>query len=262
MISTLKIDSKIRYREVGEGPVIVLLHGYLESLKIWNGIIDELRDNFRIIAPDLPGHGHSTISEDVQTMESMAKEIKLLLNHLKIEKCFMIGHSMGGYVALAFLELYPNMLSGLSLFHSSPFADTEEKKQNRNSEIELLKKGEKEQLLDSHMRKIFATENVEKFPKKIIKLKERAQKPQTDFIISVIEGMKNRTDKTQVLKNTSLPVQYIIGAKDNFISMDILDKIQLPILSEIVVLENSGHMGMYEEKKKSAKVIQDFITKI
>jgi pimeloyl-ACP methyl ester carboxylesterase len=262
MISTLKIDAKIRYRDVGEGPVIVLLHGYLETLKIWNGIVDELRADFRIIAPDLPGHGHSTISEDIQTMELMAKEVKLLLNHLEIEKCFMVGHSMGGYVALAFLELYPDMLLGLSLFHSSPFADTEEKKQSRNKEIELLKKGKKEQLLDFHMRKIFATENTEKHPKKIIKLKERAQKPSTDFIISVIEGMKARKDKTQVLKNTSLPVQYIIGAKDNFIPMSILDKLQLPLLSEVVVLEDSGHAGMYEEKIKSAKVIKDFILKI
>ncbi|MDF1549883.1 MAG: alpha/beta fold hydrolase, partial [Bacteroidales bacterium] len=72
MISTLKIDSKLRYRDVGNGPVIVFLHGYLESLKIWNGLKDSLSGEFRMIAPDLPGQGHSTISEEVQTMESMA----------------------------------------------------------------------------------------------------------------------------------------------------------------------------------------------
>jgi pimeloyl-ACP methyl ester carboxylesterase len=155
MISTFKIDAKIRYRDVGEGLIVVLLHGYLESLKVWNGIIDELRDSFRIIAPDLPGQGHSTISKDVQTMDSMAEEIKFLLNHLEIEKCFMVGHSMGGYVTLAFLEKYPKMLTGISLFHSSPFADTDEKKENRNREIELLRNGKKNQLYNTHMPKVF-----------------------------------------------------------------------------------------------------------
>ena len=261
MISTLKIDAKIRYRDVGEGPVVVLLHGYLESLKIWNGIIDELREDFRIIAPDLPGQGHSTVSREIQTMDSMAEEIKLMLNHLEIEKCFMVGHSMGGYVALAFLEKYPEMLNGISLFHSSPFADTEEKKENRNREIELLRNGRKSQLYNTHMSKVFATENVDKHQKKIVKLKERAQKTPEEYIISVIEGMKTRPDRTEVLKNTKLPVQYIIGAKDNFIPMEILDKLQLPENSQVFVLENSGHIGMYEERKKSAKALRDFIGK-
>jgi len=259
MISTLKIDSKIRFRDVGKGPVVVLLHGYLESLKVWNGIVDELRDDFRIIVPDLPGQGRSVISKDVQTMDSMANGVKLLLNHLGIEKCMMVGHSMGGYVALAFLELFPEMLRGVSLFHSSPFADTEEKKQNRDLEIELLRSGKKAQICDVHMPKVFATENVEKYRKKIDKLKERAQRTPEEYIVAVLEGMKVRPDRTEVLKNTKLPVQYIIGAKDNFISMGIFDMLELPINSEVVVLENSGHIGMYEEKKKSAKAIRNFV---
>jgi pimeloyl-ACP methyl ester carboxylesterase len=262
MISTLKIDAKIRYRDVGEGPVVVLLHGYLETLKVWNGIVDELRDNFRVIAPDLPGQGHSAISKDIQTMDSMAEGVMLLLNHLGIEKCFMVGHSMGGYVTLAFLEKYPKMLTGISLFHSSPFADTDEKRENRNREIELLRNGKKNQLYNTHMPKVFASENVEKHQKKLAKLKERAQKTPQEFIVSVIEGMKIRPDRTEILKNTILPVQYIIGAKDNFIPMNILDKLKLPKNSEVFVLEDSGHMGMYEEKKESAKALREFIEKV
>ena len=262
MISTLKVDSKIRYRDVGKGSVIVLLHGYLESLKVWNGIIEELRSSFRIIAPDLPGHGHSTISRDVQTMDSMAEQLKLVLDNLGIEKCFMVGHSMGGYVALAFLERYPEMLKGISLFHSSPFADTEEKKQERDREIELLSSGKKAQLFSTHMPKVFAPDNVEKHLKKIAKLKERAQKTPQEYIVAVIAGMKERPDRSNILKDTQLPVQYIIGAKDNFIPMEILDKLELPTKSEVVILENSGHIGMYEEKKKSAKAIRAFVGKL
>ncbi len=261
MISTLKIESKIRYRDVGEGDTIVLLHGYLESLKIWNGIVKELKDNYRVIAIDLPGQGHSNISREVQTMETMAYEVRLVLDNLGVDKCMMIGHSMGGYVTLAFMEAYPEILTGVSLFHSSPYADTEDKKEIRDKTIEMLKKGKKSQLYTTHFSKIFAAENLEKMQFRIDKLKERVQKTPTEYIISVLEGMKVRPDRSELLATTNLPVQYIIGAKDNFIPLSILDNLKLPKCSEIVTLENSGHMGMYEEKEKSAEAIKNFITK-
>jgi len=262
MISKLKVDSKVRYRDVGSGPVIVFLHGYLESLKVWNGLKDNLSDEFRIIAPDLPGQGQSEISEDVQTMDSMAYAIKLLLGHLEIEKCIMVGHSMGGYVALAFLEKYPEMLMGLSLFHSSPYADTDEKKKHRDEEIALIKSGRKAAVYNAHVPKTFADDNVDDFLRKIAKFKEVAQNTPDANIIAVLEGMKARPDRAELLKNTKIPVQYIIGAKDNFIPMSILDKLELPDNSEVIKLENSGHMGMWEELDKSTEVIRNFARKL
>lgn len=261
MISTLKIDSKLRYRDVGNGPVIVFLHGYLESLKIWNGLKDALSGEFRIIAPDLPGQGHSTISEEVQTMESMAYAIKLLLDNLGVEKCFMVGHSLGGYVTLAFLEKYPDKLTGISLFHSSPFADTLEKKKSRDEEIALIKSGKKEQICNMHIPKTFAKENLDNYQRKIEKFKTIAVETPDNNIIAVLEGMKVRPDRSQLLKNTSVPVQYIIGAQDNFIPLSILDKLELPNNSETVIMEYSGHMGMIEEKEKSVQVLRNFVKK-
>lgn len=258
MISKLKVDSQVRFRDVGTGPVIVFLHGYLESLKVWNGLKDNLSDEFRIISPDLPGQGQSEISEEVQTMDSMAYAVKLLLDHLEVEKCLMVGHSMGGYVALAFLEKYPEKLAGLSLFHSSPYADTEEKKKDRDREIALIKSGKKADVYNVHVPKTFANENVADFQRKIAKFKEVAQNTPDANIIAVLEGMKARPDRSELLKNTKIPVQYIIGAKDNFIPMSILEKLELPDNSEIITLENSGHMGMWEELEKSTKVIRDF----
>ncbi len=259
MISTLKVESKIRYKEVGKGDTIVLLHGYLESLKIWNGIAKELKKNYRVIAIDLPGQGHSSISRDIQTMETMAYEVKLVLEHLKVRKCFMIGHSMGGYVTMAFLANYPSMLSGISLFHSTPYADTEEKKTIRDRTIELLKNGKKNQLYSTHFNKIFADDNVEKMQHRIERLKERVEKTPTEYIISVLEGMKLRLDHSELLANTDKAVLYIIGKKDNFIPFNILDNLKLPEKHEILTLENSGHMGMYEEKEKSIEAISKFI---
>jgi len=221
MISKLRIDYSMRYKDVGQGQVILLLHGYLESLKVWNILVDELKNDYRLIVPDLPGHGHSDVSENIQTMDSMAEAIKHLLYHLKIDNCFVVGHSMGGYVALAFLEKYPKYVLGISLFHSSPFADTDEKKLNRNREIELVKAGKKEQLFNQHVPKTFANENVHLFAEQIEKLKSTAKKTTDNGIIAALEGMKERPNRAELLRNTKIPVQYIIGKKDNFIPIQI-----------------------------------------
>ncbi len=236
-----------------------MLHGYLESLKIWNGIVKDLKKDFRVISIDLPGQGHSSISKEIETMEAMAYEVRLVLDHLKVDKCFMVGHSMGGYVTLAFLDAYPEMIRGISLFHSTPYADTEKKKEMRNKTIELLRNGKKSQLFNAHFSRIFAADNVENMQHRIDKLKERAQKAPVEYIISVLEGMKSRPDRSNLLANTEKAVQYIIGAKDNFIPLSILDSLKLPENSEIITLEKSGHMGMYEEAEKSKLAIRNFI---
>ncbi len=259
MISKLKIDYKIRYKDSGQGPVILLLHGYLESLKVWNGMVDELKQDFRLIVPDLPGHGQSEVSENVQTMDSMAEAIKHLLVHLQIDKCFIIGHSMGGYVALAFLDKYPKHVLGITLFHSSPFADTEEKRGLRDREIELVKAGKKEQIYNLHVPKTFADDNVELFAEQIERLKSIAKKTPDDGIRSVLEGMKARPNRSSLLQNTHVPIQIILGKKDNIIPIQILDKMELPVDADVVVLENSGHMGLFEEKEKSLEVIRKFL---
>jgi len=261
MITTLKIDANLRYQDTGSGPVIVLLHGYLETLKLWKPCISELSTKFRFIAPDLPGHGRSQITEEVQTMDSMAEQIKHLLDNLNIKRCFMVGHSMGGYVTLAFLEKYPGMLEGVSLFHSSPFADTNEKREHRDREIALIRQGKKRLVYYNHVAKTFAKDNIYLYPEINEKLIKMSEKSEEHGIISALEGMKVRPDRSDLLANTKIPVQYIIGKMDNFIPFSILDRIKLPENADVVVLENSGHMGMFEEKERSLEAIVAFIEK-
>ena len=261
MITTLKIDANLRYQDVGNGDVIVLLHGYLETLKVWQEFTIELSKNFRVIALDLPGHGKSEITEEVQTMDSMADQIKLMLDHLDIKKCFMVGHSMGGYVTLAFLEKYPQMLSGISLFHSSPFADNDEKKAHRDREIGLIKHGKKSLVYYNHIAKTFARDNIYLYPEINEKLIKMAEKSSEYGIIAALEGMKARPDRSELLAKTDIPIQYIIGKMDNFIPITILEKMKLPANADIVVLEKSGHMGMFEESELSLSVISSFFEK-
>lgn len=262
MISTLKIDADLRYQDLGNGPVVVLLHGYLESLKIWKSFASELSKNFRVISPDLPGHGKSELTEEIQTMDSMAYEIKLLLDHLEISSCIMVGHSMGGYVALSFLEKYPFMLIGISLFHSSPFADTMEKKNHRDREINLINQGKKSLVYYNHIAKTFAKDNIYLYPEINEKLLRMGDKSNPNGIVAALEGMKIRKDLSDLLEKTEVPVQYIIGKMDNFIPFDIMDRMKLPKNADIVILENSGHMGLFEEEEKSLDSVIGFIQRV
>jgi len=251
-------DMNLNYNVLGKGKTIVLLHGYLESKEIWDDFAKDLAESFRVIVPDLPGHGNSELPAGSLSVEKMAELVKQILDKENIDKCLLVGHSMGGYVALAFLELFPETLSGLSIFHSSPYADTEEKKQNRDREINIIHQGKKAQVYTAHFPNTFAKENVEMFADEIEKCKERAKNMPDDGIIAVLEAMKNRPDRSILLKDTKIPIQYIIGEQDNFIPMEILNKLQLPDNSEVVVLEKSGHMGFIEEKENALEAIGGF----
>ncbi|MBN1252639.1 MAG: alpha/beta hydrolase [Bacteroidales bacterium] len=253
-------NSDFRYKIEGQSEkVIVLLHGYLESLEVWNDFSSELSKKYKVIVPDLPGHGFSDVFLIENSIGKMADIVKYILVNESVNKCFVVGHSLGGYVALAFLEKYPEFLEAISLFHSSPFADSEEKKRNRDREIEIVKEGKKAQIYNNHFPKTFAEENIEKFKSKIEEMNDIAKNMSDEAIIQTLNSMKNRKDRTEILKYIKIPFIYIIGKKDNFISMDILEKLELPENSEIVVLEKSGHMGFIEEKEKSLEIINGFI---
>ena len=126
---------RIGYKDIGSGPAIVLIHGFLETHEIWDKFDNELSKRFRVLSIDLPGHGLSDMHEEPYTMCKYAEAVKLIMDHENIKEAFIIGHSMGGYVSLAFSENYPEILSGLCLFHSSPISDNEDKKIARNLTI-------------------------------------------------------------------------------------------------------------------------------
>ncbi len=249
----------INYQDIGSGKVVVLLHGYLESLEIWGQFAEELAKNFRVLSIDLLGHGKSGTFADCNSMELMADATNCVLEHLQIETCCVIGHSLGGYVTLAFTEHYAHKLFAFSLFHSSPFADSDEKKGKRSREIELVKALKKMQLFANHVPNTFATDNLERFSQEIEFAKQIAQQTTEQGIIATLEGMKQRKDRSNVLKNSDLPFLYVIGKKDNFIPIEILSKIEFPQNTTILTLENSGHQGFIEEREKSVEVFRNFI---
>ena len=192
-----------------------------------------------------------------------AATVNAVIEKENIEKIFLIGHSMGGYIAMAFAENHSEKLSALCLFHSHPFADSEETKQARASLINEIKTSGKEKLCKEHPPKVFAENNVENFKNEIKNMQNKALKMTEKAIISSISAMKGRKDRADILARCKVPFLYIIGVKDNFIPLSILDKIKMPKNHTTVVMENSGHMSMIEEVDEITNILSNFVhTKI
>ena len=253
-------NTTIRFKDEGKGLVVVLLHGYLESLEIWSEFSAELAEHCRVVSIDLPGHGKSGVIEKVHTMELLAQTVKSVMDFLNTGKYFLVGHSLGGYVGLAFLELFPECLSGLSLFHSHPLADNKETIKNRNREKMLVENGKKDLIYTVNIPKAFATDNLKRFSKQVDNAKEIARGVSGEGIVAMLNGMINRPDRSDILVRTSLPFLWILGRKDNYIPYEeIVKKIRLPQLGKLITLENSGHMGFIEEKQQSLNAILSFL---
>lgn len=256
---TLKFRKKnIAYTDDGKGKAIVLLHGFTESSRIWSEYVRDLSDKFRVITIDLPGHGKSARIADVHTMELMADVVRAVLRKARVGKCILIGHSMGGYVTLAFADRYPELLRGFGLFHSHCFADTPEDAQNRTRTIGLVQK-DKFRFVAQFIPGLFPAEVHKTFAKQIEKLIQRASKMESESVIAALEGMKIRKDQTELLKNTDLPVLFILGLKDLKAPLTRLwEMISLPGRSQILLLKNCGHMGYIEAPSEGLGAIKSF----
>lgn len=250
---------RISYSDIGQGHTIVLLHGYLETKEVWTSFAKELSNKFRVIAPDIPGHGQSDTIDETHTMELMAQHINALLFELNIRNITLVGHSMGGYVMLAFAQLFPEKLKNMVLFHSSVYADTDEKKINRQREIEFIKSGKLELIVNTNLPNTFANDNVEKFNSALNQLKANAKNHDTDGVCALLRGMMQREDRQELISGFNKPMLFIFGKKDNYIPIEAGEKMmELNNNIEVLWLEKSGHMGFIEEEKITVKHISDF----
>jgi len=250
----------VAYEDRGTGPCIVLIHGYLETRRIWKGFTERFGDQYRIITPDLPGHGDSGTLGEVHRMEDLAGSVHAILENEGIEKIFLVGHSMGGYVTMAFADHYPDRLSGYCLFHSTCFADTEDKKNNRDREISLIRCGKKQQIVNVNIPRGFADMNLEPLAQQVEQAKQIALGNSDEGIVALLNGMKQRPDRTAVLQNSSLPLLLIGGMNDNYIPVEVFEKlVRLAPRAVVLRLKNSGHMGFMEEPEPAAEAIRKMV---
>lgn len=245
--------------QVGER-CVVLLHGYLESMLVWDDFVPLLYKKVRVITLDLPGHGISEVKGEVHTMEFLADTVKEALDALGIARCTLVGHSMGGYAALAFCEKYPDRLEGLILFSSTPDADSDEKKANRLREIALVEAGRKEAIAHVAPAAGFAPENRNRLRDAVEDLAEQVFVTEDAGIKALLRGMIARNDQNDMLRRSPVRQLFIFGCRDEYIPRERAEAIAAAHpQAHIVWLENSGHMGFIEEPEAAAEAILDFV---
>lgn len=254
-------NTQIRYRDTGKGTAVVLLHGFLERLEMWDYFTSEISKSNRVISIDLLGHGETESIGYVHSMGTMAEYVKAVLDKLKIRKYILVGHSMGGYVALALSEQYADSVKGLCLFHSTSLADTEEKKKSRDQAIALVKENHK-----SFIRKaipmLFRPKNRKVFADDLRGAKNMALTTSKQGVIAALEGMKIRYDFEGILHFSPYPKQMIIGRYDNALPYESL-KQQVDDAENIIASEFAvGHMGHIEAKEETLKALRQFIKSI
>lgn len=192
---------------------VVLLHGYLESALVWEDFVPYLYKEVRVVTLDLPGHGISVVTGEVHTMDFLSDTVADALTALGIGRCTLIGHSMGGYVALAFCERHPGMLDGLVLLSSTPNPDTPEKAENRRREIVLVKAGKKDMLARVAPAAGFAEENRTRMQAYIEDLTEQVFLTEDEGIVALLGGMITRKDQNAMLRSSDVPQLFILGKR-------------------------------------------------
>ncbi|KRB53988.1 alpha/beta fold hydrolase [Flavobacterium sp. Root186] len=258
MKNILYKNTKISFTDSGEGTAIVMLHGFLENKKMWAKYVNLFSEKYRVITIDLLGHGESDCLSYVHEMEDNANVVYEVLQSLKIEKATILGHSMGGYVALAFAELFPENIKKLVLLNSTSKEDSAEKKLNRTRAIKAVKQNYVN-FVSLAIANLFSENNRTRLADEIEKVREQALKTPLQGIVASLEGMKIRKDREWLLHENRFPVLLILGKKDPVLNYEeSLAQIK-DTTAELVSFED-GHMSHIENKEELLPVLLDFFS--
>ncbi len=254
-------NKKIQYKVYGEGKPVILLHGFGEDSTVWQQQINFLKKDFLLIVPDIPGSGESELipNADIDTYAAVVKEI---FDKEQINEGIIIGHSMGGYISLALAEKYPQYLKAFGLFHSSAFADNEEKIEARKKAIDFIKDKGAYTFLKTSTPNLFTQEYKDEHADNVETLIEDGKKFTDEALIQYYEAMIARPDRTPVLQSFPKPILFIIGQHDQAIPFESsMKQCHLPSLSHVHILRQSAHMGMWEEETKANGILLFFFNR-
>lgn len=250
-------NTKISYTDQGKGNAVILLHGFLENSTMWKYLEPVLAKKNRVICIDLLGHGQTDCLGYIHSIEDMADAVHQVISELKIRKAIIVGHSMGGYVALAFAELYPEMMKGLVLLNSTSRADSEERIANRTRAIKAVKQNYTAAIRMS-ISNLFSEENREKLIAQIEWVREEALQSPLQGIIAAQEGMKLRKDREVILHFATYPILLILGKKDPVLNYE-ENVEQIEGTHVKLVTFNDGHMSHIENQAELEKVMVGFL---
>lgn len=260
MKNTQYKNTNIAYTDTGKGTAIVLLHGFLENQKMWEQYIAPFSKKNRVITIDLLGHGATECLGYVHSMEDNADAVQAVLTELRIRKAIFVGHSMGGYVALAFAELYPDTVKGMVLLNSTARADSDERKLNRDRAIKAVKQSYTT-FVSLAIANLFSESNRERLQSEIETVKNEALKTPLQAIVASLEGMKIRADREVLLHLTPYPKMMILGEKDPVLNYE-ETKMQVQDTEVKLVTFPDGHMSHIENQVELTEILLQFFKKV
>jgi len=248
-----------QYYKTGKGKPILLLHGFAEDSHIWEQQILSLEKEYCVIAPDLPGSGSSPMPQEEITMELLSDFVSEILIQEQIDQFILMGHSMGGYIALAFAEQHEDQLLAFSLVHSSAYEDNEEKKENRRKSIKLIANDGKEVFLSAMIPNLYSETSKNRLKNEMANHLTMAMGISSNALQAYYNAMILRPSRIHVLRNTKLPVQFVIGKEDKAIPFDqSLKQCYIPQISKVDILDEIGHSSMVESPDKLSSILNSF----
>lgn len=247
------------YEEQGQGEAVVLLHGFCGSSAYWEKIGPMLADEYRVIMPDLRGHGSTDAPMGAYTIERMADDVVALMDRLGVSKFTLLGHSMGGYVTLSLAQRYAERLKGFGLIHSTAYPDGEEAKEKRLQAVATIGNKGITPFVDGLVPGLFAPELRETLTEEVNRAKEIGYKTPPQGASGAALAMRERADRRDVLSSTVLPVLLVAGENDAVIPIERTFTTEGPSVTKAVI-KGAGHMSMYEAPEQLAAVIRDYLS--
>lgn len=252
-----------RYKVTGSGPAVMLVHGFVEEGSMWDGPVRSLAKHFKVIVPDLPGFGKSALFGKKLTMEMYAEYIKAIAEKEKLKKFTLLGHSMGGYIVLYYAEKYGSTLNGFGLVNSHCFADTDDKKANRQKGIDHVKQYGTKTFVKELMLSIFHPKYIKQHKKVLDGIIAKALKYTPDAIMRANAAMMNRADKSSALVNAKVPVLLISGKDDTSAPLPYsLKQATFAPVSDFHLFAECKHMSVFERSRETSKIIREFCKRV
>jgi pimeloyl-ACP methyl ester carboxylesterase len=246
-------------KEYGAGKTLLFIHGFPMHQQVWEDFILPFVKNYHVITLDLPGFGKSPGLQSPFSLDDVADQILTFIDEKELHDIAVIGHSLGGYVALAMIAKEPDAFSSICLFHSTALADSREKKESRDKVIEFVEKNGSEAFTTNFIAPLFADAN----NASIEHVKDIAKQSSAEAVMGYTLAMRDRTDKRDVLRDFQKPSLFIVGNRDQGIPVEsIHQQVVACNFSEMHILDQVGHMGMYENPGESAIEIMAFLAKI
>ncbi len=249
--------SSLSFKQYGQGKPIILLHGFPMNQTVWDDFVPLLSATNKVITVDLPGFGKSPLPQLPFTIDQIADLLLSLLSSEKISGATLIGHSLGGYIALAMVEKRPELFSGLGLFHSTALADSAEKKESRLKVVDFIGKNGVLAFTSNFIPPLFADQN----HKAINKVREIAEQSAHNAVEGYTLAMRNRPDRTSVLKKLKIPILFLAGEADAGIPVNsIMKQAEQCESPDVHILKHVAHMGMFENPEACANIVRSFVS--